>query len=137
MSKIRAWAAHGPKQALTPFEYEAGALGSDDVEIAVEYSGLCHSDLSVLNNDWGNSQYPYIPGHEVVGRVIALGEHAKGLTISQRVGLGWTAESCMHCQSCLSGNQHLCAEAVATIIGHHGGFADRVRAHWQMGPPIA
>jgi alcohol/geraniol dehydrogenase (NADP+) len=136
MTNIHAWASHGPKQALVPFEYEAGALGPDEVEIAVDYSGLCHSDLSVLDNDWGNSHYPYIPGHEVVGRVVAVGAHAKGLTVGQRVGLGWFAESCMHCQSCLSGNHHLCSESVATIIGHYGGFADRVRAHWAWAIPL-
>lgn len=136
MSKIRAWAAHGPGQMLVPYEYEAGELGSDEVEIAVEYCGLCHSDVSVLNNDWGNSLFPFVPGHEVIGRVTALGHHTKGLTIGQRVGLGWTAESCMHCHECLSGNQQLCSKALPTIIGHHGGFADRVRAQWDWVIPL-
>nr|WP_233097865.1 alcohol dehydrogenase catalytic domain-containing protein [Dictyobacter vulcani] len=136
MSVIHAWAAHGPKQDLVPYEYEAGELGPDEVEIAVEYSGLCHSDISVLNNDWGNSVYPFVPGHEVIGRVVARGADSKGLTLGQRVGIGWTAASCMHCQQCLSGNQHLCAEALPTIIGHYGGFADRVRAQWDWAIPI-
>lgn len=136
MSKIRAWAAQGPKQALAPFEYDAGELGPDEVEIQVENCGLCHSDLSVLDNDWGISSYPFVPGHEVIGRVVALGEHAKGLSIGQRVGLGWTAASCMHCRQCLSGNQHLCAEALPTIVGHYGGFAERVRGQWDWVIPI-
>jgi uncharacterized zinc-type alcohol dehydrogenase-like protein len=136
MSIIHAWAAHSPKQALVPYEYEAGELGPDEIEIAVEYSGLCHSDLSVLNNDWGNSIFPFVPGHEVIGRVVALGSNSKGLTLGERVGIGWTAASCMHCRQCLSGHQHLCAEALPTIIGHHGGFADRVRAQWGWAIPI-
>ena len=130
MSTIHAWAAHGPGQALVPFAYDAGALGREEVEIAVESCGLCHSDLSILHNEWGISSYPLVPGHEVIGRVVALGEHTKGLSLGQRVGLGWYAGSCAHCQHCLSGNQHLCPQAQPTILGHHGGFADRVRSHW-------
>src|SRR5258708_7806895 len=136
MSKIRAWAAHGPGQPLVPYEYEAGTLGPEEVEIVVESCGLCHSDLSMRNNDWGMSTYPFIPGHEVVGRVVALGEQTKGLTIGQRVGLGWTAQSCLHCHECLSGNHHLCSQAVPTIVGHYGGFAERVRARWAWAMPL-
>ena len=127
--KFHAWAAHGAKQALKPYEFDAGPIGPEDVEVVVEHCGVCHSDLSVLNNEWGLSQFPVVPGHEAVGRVVALGEHAKGLNIGQRVGVGWTAGSCMHCHVCLSGDQHLCVKAVPTIIGHHGAFANRVRAH--------
>lgn len=128
--KIRGWAAKAARQKLVPLEYDPGPLAADDVEVAVEHCGLCHSDLSIINNEWGMSRYPVVPGHENVGRVVALGANAKGLKKGQRVGVGWYAGSCMHCRQCLSGDQHLCAESVATIIGHHGGFAERVRAHW-------
>jgi uncharacterized zinc-type alcohol dehydrogenase-like protein len=135
-STIRAWAATGPGKPLEPYTYDPGPLKADEVEVAVEHSGLCHSDLSVVSNEWGMSQYPLIPGHEVVGRVTALGSQAKGLTIGQRVGVGWTAASCMHCRPCLSGNQHLCPTATPTIIGHPGGFAERMRAHWAWVIPL-
>jgi alcohol/geraniol dehydrogenase (NADP+) len=130
MVKISAWAAHGPKQELVPFEYEAGELGLDEVEIAVEHCGLCYSDLSILNDEWGISVFPCVPGHEVIGRVVALGKLAKGLTIGQRVGLGWTAATCMYCQQCLSGHQNRCPEGVPTIV-------ERVRAqsHWTIPLP--
>lgn len=65
-----------------------------------------------------------------------MGEHVKGLAVNTRVGVGWNAGSCMHCRSCLSGSQQLCATAQATIVGHHGGFADRVRAHWAWAIPL-
>jgi uncharacterized zinc-type alcohol dehydrogenase-like protein len=136
MSIIHAWAALGARQALVAFEYDPGPIGPEEVEITVEHCGICHSDLSVINDDWGMTQFPVVPGHEVIGRVTALGEHARGIEIGQRVGVGWMAESCMHCRSCLSGSQHLCAESVATIIGHHGGYADRVRAHWAWVIPL-
>jgi uncharacterized zinc-type alcohol dehydrogenase-like protein len=136
MSEIHGWAAHGAKQKLEPFTYDAGPLGLEEVEIAVEYCGLCHSDLSILNNDWGLSRYPVIPGHEAVGRIVAAGDHVKGLQIGQRVGVGWSVDSCMHCHECMTGHHNLCPEVGATIIGHHGGFADRLRAHWAWTFPL-
>src|SRR5271168_2081991 len=107
----KAWIAKAPKQPLTLETVDLGPLGAEDVEVAVEYCGLCHSDVSILNNEWGISQYPAILGHEAVGRVTAVGPNAKGLKVGQRVGIGWTSVSCMHCRQCLSGSQHLCPEA--------------------------
>lgn len=130
MTLIRAWAALSAKDTLQRFDYDPGPLGPDDVDVAVEYCGLCHSDLSMIDNEWGMGSYPLVAGHEVVGRVVALGANALGLSVGQRVGVGWTSASCMHCRSCLGGDQHLCATARPTIMGRHGGFADRVRAHW-------
>ena len=136
MNKINGWASRGAKQKLEPFSYDAGQLGPEEVEIAVEYCGLCHSDLSILNNDWGLSRYPVIPGHEAVGRIVAAGDYVKGLQIGQRVGIGWSVESCMHCHECMTGNHNLCPDVAATIIGHYGGFADRLRAHWAWAIPL-
>ena len=80
--------------------------------------------------------YPAVLGHEVIGRVVAVGPAAKGLTVGQRVGIGWTAGSCMHCRQCMSGDQHLCLQAQPTIVGHRGGFASRVRSHWAWALPL-
>ena len=134
--KIKAWAAKGPNQKLEPFEYDPGPLDADDVEVTVENSGLCHSDVSVINNEWGFTKYPVVPGHEVIGRVSALGSSAKGLEIGQRVGVGWTAGTCMHCEWCIGGDANLCPQSVPTIVGHYGGFAERVRAQWPWVIPI-
>ncbi len=123
---ITGYAAHKPGGRLKPFEFDPGPLGDDQVEIKVEYCGLCHSDLSMINNEWGTTQYPLVPGHEVVGTVAALGARARGLTLGQRVGLGWFADSCLACEWCKSGHHHLCASRIGTIEGHPGGFADRV-----------
>ena len=123
------YAATEPGGRLEPFKWDPGPLGDAEVEIKVEYCGLCHSDLSMVNNDWGISQYPLVPGHEVVGTVSALGPHARGVKIGQRVGVGWFADSCLSCEWCKSGHHHLCAGAVGTIVGRHGGFADKVRAN--------
>src|SRR5262249_16655541 len=87
----KAWVAKPPKQPVMLEGVDLGPLGSEDVEVAVEHCGLCHSDLSVLNNEWGISQYPVILGHEVIGRVTAIGPNAKGLQVGQRVGVGWNS----------------------------------------------
>ncbi|HJV63994.1 MAG TPA: NAD(P)-dependent alcohol dehydrogenase [Albitalea sp.] len=136
MTPFRAWAATTPGGALQRFEVDPGPLGAEEVEIAVEHCGICHSDLALIDSEWGASTYPLVPGHEVVGRVVALGPQAKGLVAGQRVGVGWHAASCMHCRPCIGGEQHLCAQRQPTIVGRHGGFADRVRAHWGWALPI-
>jgi uncharacterized zinc-type alcohol dehydrogenase-like protein len=90
----------------------------------------------MLENDWGMTVYPFVPGHEVAGRISAIGGKVKGLKVGQRVGLGWFAESCMGCSQCLSGNHNLCATAEQTIVNRHGGFANRVRCHWAWALPL-
>jgi uncharacterized zinc-type alcohol dehydrogenase-like protein len=133
---IRAWAARTPGGPLEPYEFDPGPLAVDEVEIAVEHCGICHSDLSLVDNEWGRTRYPFVPGHEATGRVVALGEHARGLELGQRVGLGWNARSCLHCEQCLAGRQHLCPRVQGTLAGRHGAFADRVRAQWLWAVPL-
>ncbi|MHA3056217.1 NAD(P)-dependent alcohol dehydrogenase [Acinetobacter sp. ANC 4633] len=136
-NRIRSYATLTAKSALVPYEFDAGDLLPHQVEVKVEYCGLCHSDLSIIDNDWGVSQYPVVAGHEVIGKIIRLGSEAKGLKLGQRVGIGWTAETCQACDQCLSGQQVLCTgEHKATIVGHAGGFADKVRAGWQWVIPL-
>jgi uncharacterized zinc-type alcohol dehydrogenase-like protein len=136
MNHFNAYAATFAKGPLKPFSFDPGALGSEEVEIRVSYCGVCHSDLSMLDNEWGMSKYPLVPGHEVIGTVVALGDEAKGLEIGQEVGLGWSAHSCLSCHQCLSGHHNLCPSGQGTIIGRHGGFGDRVRAQWTWVRPI-
>jgi uncharacterized zinc-type alcohol dehydrogenase-like protein len=132
----KAWITKAAKQPMVLQTVDLGPLGAEDVEVAVEHCGLCHSDLSVFNNDWGISQFPAILGHEAVGRVTAVGPNAKGVRPGQRVGVGWFCGSDMHCRQCMSGNHHLCPQAQATIIGHRGGFASHIRAHWAWTIPL-
>jgi uncharacterized zinc-type alcohol dehydrogenase-like protein len=135
-ANYKAWVTKAAKQPMVLETVDLGPLGVEDVEIAVENCGLCHSDLSILNNDWGISQYPAILGHEVVGRITAMGPNAKGLKVGQRVGVGWYSGCCMHCRQCMSGSHHLCPEAQATIVGHRGGFASHIRSEWQWTIPL-
>src|SRR5262245_58057241 len=82
------WVTHEAKQPMTLEGVDLGPFQPEDVEIAVEHCGLCHSDLSVLNNEWGMSQYPAVLGHEAIGRITAVGPNAKGLKVGRRVGVG-------------------------------------------------
>ncbi len=132
----QAWVTKGAKQPFILEAVDLGPLAAEDVEVAVEHCGLCHSDLSVWNNEWGISQYPAILGHEVIGRVAAIGANAKGREVGQRVGVGWNAGSCMHCHQCMSGNHHLCPQVQMTIVGHRGGFASHIRSHWAWAIPL-
>jgi alcohol/geraniol dehydrogenase (NADP+) len=128
MSTVHAYAATKANGAFEPFEYELGAIGSSEVDIAVESCGICHSDLSMLENAWGMTQYPFVPGHEVIGKISSVGEHVSHVTVGDRVGLGWHAGYCMICDQCLGGDHNMCAGATGTIVGRHGGFSDVVRA---------
>lgn len=125
---IKAYAALEAGGELQPFEYDPGPLADHDVEIDVEFCGICHSDLSMLNNEWGITQFPFVPGHEVAGRISAVGKHVGNFNVGDRVGLGWHSSYCNECNTCLEGDHNLCASARGTIIGRHGGFADKVRA---------
>jgi uncharacterized zinc-type alcohol dehydrogenase-like protein len=124
---IHAYAAPRAGASLEPYQFAANPLGPLDVEIAVSHCGVCHSDLHLIDNDWGVSSYPLVPGHEIIGSVSRLGTEVAQLHEGQRVGVGWLAGSCMGCEQCLSGNENLCRRSQPTCIGRPGGYASHVR----------
>ncbi len=136
MSTTRAYAAAAKGGPLKPFEFDPGPLGDQQVEIQVSYCGICHSDLSMLDNDWGQTTYPFVPGHEAIGKITSVGRHVKAVQVGDQVGLGWMAGSCMACPQCLSGNQNFCVRGEQTIVGRHGAFAERVRCNWEWAIPL-
>jgi uncharacterized zinc-type alcohol dehydrogenase-like protein len=126
---VKAYAAHKAGGVLEPYEYDLGELAADEVDIHISSCGICHSDLSMLNNDWEMTEYPLVPGHEIVGKISAVGERVTHLKPGQTVGVGWFSKSCMTCSECMAGNHNLCSSAEGIIVGRHGGFANKVRAH--------
>lgn len=134
--KVNAYAVQEQNGKLTPYTYELGQIGVEEVDVKVTYCGVCHSDLSMINNEWGMTEYPLVPGHEIVGEVIAVGSAVKNVSVGQTVGMGWFSGSCMSCSSCMSGDHNMCDTAEQTIVGRHGGFADHVRGHWSWAIPI-
>ena len=123
---IAAWAAARARQPLEPFRYEAAPLGAQDVEIRISHCGICHSDLHLINDDWGVSRYPLVPGHEIIGTVNRLGSGVTHLKPGQRVGVGWQRSSCGECEYCLRGDGNLCEKFQATCVRNHGGFAETI-----------
>jgi uncharacterized zinc-type alcohol dehydrogenase-like protein len=136
MSLIQGLAAHAAGAELLPFRYDPGQLGLQEVEIGISHCGICHSDIHLISNDWGISQYPFIPGHEIIGTVVAVGSEVRSLQLGQRVGLGWQSNSCGECEWCTRGMENLCPAAEATCVHRHGGYADRVRANARFVIPI-
>jgi uncharacterized zinc-type alcohol dehydrogenase-like protein len=136
MDQIRGLAAHAAGAELLPFRYTPGDLGLQEVEIGISHCGICHSDLHLISNDWSISQYPFIPGHEIIGTVTAVGPEVRSLKVGQRVGLGWQSNSCGECEWCTRGMENLCLSAEATCVHRHGGYADRVRANSRFVIPV-
>jgi uncharacterized zinc-type alcohol dehydrogenase-like protein len=134
--KVNALAVNQPNEKLKPFTYELDELGSEDIDVKVLYCGICHSDMSMMNNEWGLTQYPIVPGHEIVGEVLGVGSSVKNIKVGDNVGIGWLSSSCMSCSECMSGDHNLCASGEGTIIGRHGGFSEYVRSHWSWAIPI-
>lgn len=125
---INAYAVHEAGGPFQPFSYAVGELHPNEVEIDVLHCGICHSDLSMATNEWDMSEYPLVAGHEVIGKIAAKGSHVLNLEVGMAVGLGWHCGYCGHCHSCKTGDENLCQNAEATIVSHHGGFAEKVRA---------
>jgi uncharacterized zinc-type alcohol dehydrogenase-like protein len=133
---FHAHAAHAKKGALSPFVYDPAPLGPHDVEIRVSHCGICHSDVHLVDGDWGVGTYPMVPGHEIVGTVVALGTEVSHLEAGARVGVGWQRGACLACDSCAAGEENLCLRNEATCVNHHGGFADRIRLDGRFAFPI-
>ena len=123
---VSAWAAARCASELIPFGYPSPSLKPMDVEIQVTHCGLCSSDLHLIDGHWGDaSVYPQVCGHEVIGRISAVGENVAGLRLGQRIGVGWYRSACLVCEFCLRGEEQHCPCLIATCThGEHGGLAD-------------
>jgi uncharacterized zinc-type alcohol dehydrogenase-like protein len=121
------FAVHRPHAALEPYEFAPAKLGPHDIEVEISHCGICHSDVHIIDDDWGSSSYPAVPGHEIVGHVTARGSEVTAFSSGDRVGIGWQASSCGQCEWCIGGDENLCRENAATCMGRPGGFADRIR----------
>ncbi len=136
MPEIRGYATHAAGAELLAFRYEVGPLGADEVDIRISHCGVCRSDLHLMDNDWQVSKFPFVPGHEIVGTVEAVGAAVKDLEPGQRVGVGWQAGSCGQCEWCRQGKENLCPQAQPTCVQRNGGFADAVRVPARFAVPI-
>jgi uncharacterized zinc-type alcohol dehydrogenase-like protein len=136
MSEIHGLAAHAAGAHLLPYKYDPGELKPNDVEVRITHCGVCHSDVHLIDNDWGIGKYPFIPGHEIVGSVTAVGSAVTDRNVGERVGIGWQADSCGICEWCRQGEEHLCALAQPTCVGRNGGYADSIRVDSRFAIPV-
>jgi uncharacterized zinc-type alcohol dehydrogenase-like protein len=136
MSEIHGLGVHAAGAQLLPYKYDPGAIGAFEVEIKISHCGVCYSDIHLIDNDWGMSKYPFIPGHEIVGTVVAVGSAVKNRAVGDRVGVGWQADSCGFCEWCRQGDENLCAKAQPTCVGRNGGFADKIRVNSRFAIPV-
>ncbi len=133
---IRAYAAEAPGAALAPFEYEPAPIGPNGVEIKISHCGICHTDVHLIQNDFGISQFPLVPGHEIVGTVSAAGREVKHLREGQRVGVGYQSGSCGDCEFCSNDLQNLCTQMTGVCVNGYGGYAEAVRVDSRLAVPI-
>ena len=125
---IKAYAAMEAGKNLEVFDYEAEPLKEKEVQIKVESCGICHSDISAIDNSWGASKYPMVAGHEVIGEIIGVGSNVSLHKIGNRVGLGWHSGYCHDCEHCDAGDHNFCSSTNKTVFSQHGGFAEQVTA---------
>lgn len=126
--KVNCFVAHTSGGLLEHFQYTSKPLGSYDIGIEITHCGFCRSDIHLVDNDWGISNYPLVPGHEIIGKVVDLGELVSHLKKGDRVGVGWQHSSCLTCGMCSDGHENICSNNKATCVGNYGGFADFIIA---------
>ncbi len=134
--EIHGLAVHAAGAQLVPYRYEPGELKAHEVEVKITHCGVCHSDIHLIDNDWGSSKYPFIPGHEIVGTVSAVGSEVRDRVVGERVGIGWQADSCGICEWCRQGEEHLCATRQPTCLRRNGGYADAIRVNSRFAIPV-
>ncbi|MDV7211233.1 NAD(P)-dependent alcohol dehydrogenase [Azotobacter beijerinckii] len=133
----KAYGAYAGDKPLEPMQIARRTPGSHDVQIAIAYCGVCHSDIHQVRAEWEGTLYPCVPGHEIVGRVTAVGAHVKGHRIGDLVGVGCIVDSCQHCEDCDAGLENYCDHMVGTYNfptpdapGHTlGGYAQQIVVH--------
>ena len=135
MIHVKAYAARSADSAIEPFAFDRREPGPHDIQIDILYCGVCHSDLHQARNDWGNSAYPMVPGHEIVGRVVKVGEHVKKLKAGDLAGVGCMVDSCRVCEPCEADLEQYCLEGcTVTYNGKergtgaptYGGYSEQI-----------
>ncbi|MBV6304236.1 NAD(P)-dependent alcohol dehydrogenase [Candidimonas humi] len=134
---IKAYGAHASTRPLEPMGITRRIPGEHDVQIAIAYCGVCHSDIHQVRSEWAGTLYPCVPGHEIVGRVTAVGAHVDNHQVGDLVGVGCIVDSCQHCDDCDDGLENYCDHMVGTYNsptpdapGHTlGGYSQQIVVH--------
>ncbi len=136
MIQSKGYAAQSASAPLTPFSFERRDPRPNDVVVEIAYSGICHSDIHQVRDEWGGSMYPMVPGHEIVGKVIAVGSDVKKFKVGDIAGVGVTVETCMQCDNCLAHAEPYCKKGMVGTYNAkdyegnitYGGYANNIVA---------
>jgi uncharacterized zinc-type alcohol dehydrogenase-like protein len=123
---VKAFAAHAADKPFEPLDITRREPGPHDVRIAIAYCGVCHSDLHTARGEWGRTKYPCVPGHEIVGEVVSVGDKVTDFKVGETVGVGCMVDSCQHCQSCDDGLEQYCENG---FVGTYNGNTDDAPGH--------
>ena len=134
---VKAYGAYASDRPLEPIDITRRAPGAHDVQIDIAYCGVCHSDLHQVRSEWAGTRYPCVPGHEIVGRVSAVGAQVSSFKPGDLVGVGCIVDSCKHCEDCSEGLENYCDHMIGTYNfptadapGHTlGGYSQRIVVH--------
>jgi len=138
MIEAKGYAAQDPHSALAPFQFERREIGPHDVQFEILFCGVCHSDLHQIRDEWGGSIFPMVPGHEIVGRVMAVGNHVTRFKAGDLAGVGCLVDSCRHCENCKDGLEQYCLNGASqTYNGYeqdhktptYGGYSNTIVVH--------
>jgi uncharacterized zinc-type alcohol dehydrogenase-like protein len=136
-STVSGYAAKTVGQTLKPITYESPELGNNDVRVAITHCGVCYTDIQGIDNKYGISTFPFVPGHEIVGIVLDIGTAVSGVKVGERVGIGWQGRSCMKCEWCLRGEENLCRDVDnCGTWKPYGGFASSVVVDGRFAYPL-
>jgi alcohol dehydrogenase (NADP+) len=126
MSEVKAYGAKEQKANLKQMTIKRRDLQPDDVHIKITYCGVCHSDIHTVNNDWGNSKYPVVPGHEIIGKVVATGANVSNFKEGDLVGVGCMVDSCRECSACKDDLEQFCEKG---MVGTYNGPDEHLGGH--------
>jgi len=136
MIQAKGYAAQSVNEKLAPWSFERRELGTHDVQIEILFCGVCHSDIHNIRNEWYPGIFPMVPGHEIVGKISAVGEHAHKFKVGDLAGVGTYIDSCRECEDCKSGHEQFCAEGVQTYnhtdrngAPTYGGYSNTIVIH--------
>jgi len=129
--KIAAYALKEPGGKAEPFFYER-KIGKNDLLIKISHCGIATGDIQMINNEWGDSKFPLVPGHEIVGRIEQAGSNVSGFKDGDRVGVGYQLKACFKCQFCREGHEQFCLKQKVIAVEVHGGFAKHIVVDWRF-----
>ncbi|MGO8718091.1 MAG: NAD(P)-dependent alcohol dehydrogenase [Acidobacteriaceae bacterium] len=134
MSKTKGYAAAGAQTPLAPYSFERRNPRPHDVALEIQYCGVCHSDIHQVRGEWGRSNYPMVPGHEIIGAVTSVGDKVSKYKVGDTVGVGCFVDSCRHCEACKKGQESYCSEGPVFTYNNRehdgtptmGGYSDKI-----------